>query len=176
MNLSLTRAIIRPYSDNDVESLATRINNKNVAANLLLVPHPYTMSDAQSFIGRCIGDSECTNFAIADDTGVIGGIGLRRAVPGFMDVQKHVAEIGYWLAQEYWGRGIATEAVVAFTQWGFGALGLRRIWAAVFARNTASARVLEKAGYEYEGRERARYFRDGAFMDGVRYAHVRLPD
>jgi RimJ/RimL family protein N-acetyltransferase len=176
MRLSLTHAVIRPFSETDIESLAARINNRNVAANMLLIPHPYTLADARSFLTTCFSESECSNFAIADNTGVIGGIGLKRAVPGFQDVQAHVAEIGYWLAEEYWNRGIATEAVVAFTEWGFRALGLRRICAAVFARNAASARVLEKAGYEYEGRERDRYFRDGAFMDGLRYARLSSTD
>ena len=107
--------------------------------------------------------------------GVIGGIGLGRAMPGIQNVQKHVAEIGYWLAEEYWNRGIATEALVALTEWGFRELELRRIWAGVFARNTASVRVLEKAEFEFEGRMRARYFRDGMFLDGLLYAKLRLP-
>jgi ribosomal-protein-alanine N-acetyltransferase len=176
MRLSLTHAVIRPYHESDAESLATRINNKNVAANLLTVPHPYTPADARGFLATCFSESERTHFAIADNTGVIGGISLKRAAPGFENVQAHVAEIGYWLAEEYWNRGIATEAVAALTEWGFRALGLRRIHAAVFARNAASARVLEKAGYEYEGREQNRYFRDGAFIDGLRYARLSLPD
>jgi ribosomal-protein-alanine N-acetyltransferase len=176
MRLSLTHAVIRPYCESDIESLAARVNNTNVAANLLVIPHPYTVADARSFLARCLSESECTNFAIADNTGVIGGIGFKRPVPGFQNVQAHVAEIGYWLAEEYWNRGFATEAVVAFTAWGFRALGVRRISAAVFARNAASVRVLEKAGYEYEGRERDRYFRDGTFIDGLRYARLSLPD
>jgi [ribosomal protein S5]-alanine N-acetyltransferase len=174
MHLSLTHAVIRTYTEADGESLALRINNKDIAANMIFIPHPYTLNDAHCFVAKCFGAPECTNFAIANESGVIGGIGLRRAEAGFQDVQKHVAEIGYWLAEEYWNRGITTEAVIAFTEWGFRTFGLRRIYAAVFARNTRSSRVLEKAGYEYEGRQRARYFRDGEFIDGLQYAKVHL--
>src|ERR1700677_1101919 len=134
MHLSLTHAVIRTYTEADGESLALRINNKDIAANMIFIPHPYTLNDAHCFVAKCFGAPECTNFAIANESGVIGGIGLRRAEAGFQDVQKHVAEIGYWLAEEYWNRGITTEAVIAFTEWGFRTFGLRRIYAAVFAR------------------------------------------
>ena len=69
----------------------------------------------------------------------------------------------------------STEALTALTEWAFAELGLVRLHAAVYARNPASARVLAKAGYEFEGRQRARYFRDGEFIDGLLYAKVRLP-
>ena len=174
MKLTLTNAALRPLEEGDEESLALRINNEKISRNAFLIPHPYTLDDAKARVAKCLADPECTHFAIVDESGVIGGIGLKRAEPGFQDVQKHVAEIGYWLAEEYWGRGIATEAVMALTRWGFEELSLRRIFAAVFARNPASTRVLEKAGYEFEGRERARYFRDGQFIDGLLYAKVAV--
>jgi [ribosomal protein S5]-alanine N-acetyltransferase len=174
MNFTLTNATLRALREGDAESLAARINNPKISRNAFLIPYPYTLDDAHARIAKCLAESDCTHFAIVDESGVIGGIGLKRAEPGFQDVQKHVAEIGYWLAEDYWGRGIATEAVVAITQWGFDALALKRIFAAVFAWNPASTRVLEKAGFQFEARERARYFREGQFIDGLLYAKVAV--
>ena len=88
---------------------------------------------------------------------------------------KHTAEIGYWLGEPYWNRGILTEAVVAITGWAFAERQLARIHAIVYAPNVASARVLEKAGYEFEGRARAHYCCDGEFIDALRFGKVRLP-
>ena len=87
----------------------------------------------------------------------------------------HSAEIGYWLGETFWGCGIATEALNAMSEWAFRELHLVRLYAKVFARNQASARVLEKAGYVFEGRLLAHYFRDGEYIDGLLYAKVRLP-
>ena len=89
-------------------------------------------------------------------------------------VCDHSGEIGYWLGESYWGRGIASEALAAVTEWAFAELHVVRLHSAVYARNPASARVLEKAGYEFEGRLRSRYFRDGEFIDALLYAKVRL--
>ncbi len=172
MKILLSSAIIRTYRESDAESLARSVNNEKISRNTLHIPYPYTLDDAKDRIAKVLSEPECFHFPIADDTGVIGAIGFKRPEPGFQDVQKHVAEIGYWLAEEYWGRGIITEAVTAFSRWGFETLGLRRIFAAVLAWNPASARVLEKAGFEFEGRERARYFREGQFIDGLLYAKV----
>ena len=88
---------------------------------------------------------------------------------------QHSAEIGYWLGETFWGQGIATEALNAVSEWAFRELHLVRLCAHVFARNGASARVLEKAGYAFEGRLLAHYSRDGEFIDGLLYAKVRLP-
>jgi RimJ/RimL family protein N-acetyltransferase len=93
--------------------------------------------------------------------------------PGRPGVCDHCAEIGYWLGESFWGRGIMSEAVVALTEWAFTELGLIRLHAPVYARNPASARVLSKAGYEFEGRQRARYFKDGEFIDGLMFAKIR---
>ena len=79
------------------------------------------------------------------------------------------------LGEPYWGRGIISEALAALTEWAFTDLRLIRLHAHVYARNPASARVLAKAGYEFEGRLRARDFRDGEFIDSLLYAKVRLP-
>ena len=106
---------------------------------------------------------------------MVGGIGLTPAQPGPLDGSTHRAEIGYWLGETFWGRGIASEVLPALTEWAFCELNLVRIEAAVYARNRASARVLEKAGYTFEGTKRSCYLRDGEYIDGLMYAQVRIP-
>jgi len=146
-----------------------------VARNLAAMPHPYTREHAVKWIGIASGGQPETYFAITIDDQVVGGIGISVGEPRRAGICDHTGEIGYWLGETYWGRGIVTEAVTALTEWAFTELGLVRLYAPVFAHNTASTRVLEKAGYEFEGRLRARYFRDGEYIDGLLYAKVRLP-
>ncbi len=87
-----------------------------------------------------------------------------------MKIEGHKAEIGYWLAEKHWGKGIMTGAVRIICRFGFEKLGLRRIYAAVFPGNRASARVLEKAGFVFEGRLRNLYEKGGKMIDGLMYA------
>lgn len=89
------------------------------------------------------------------------------------DVHRFSAEIGYWLGRDFWRRGIMTEATQALTDWLFENFPLRRIYASSYARNRASARVLEKAGFEYEGCLRASVFKDGETLDQLVYARIK---
>jgi RimJ/RimL family protein N-acetyltransferase len=93
-------------------------------------------------------------------------------VPGD-DIARHTAEIGYWLGRRFWGRGVATDAVRAAARYGFAQLGMHRVFALPFAHNAASARVLEKAGYQLEGRTRRSAVKDGVVLDQWLYAAVR---
>ncbi len=86
------------------------------------------------------------------------------------DVYRLTAEIGYWLAEPFWGRGIATRAVAEATVYGFEKLGLARLQAEVFARNAASGRVLEKCGYRLEGRLHQKVFKADEILDSLLYA------
>ena len=83
------------------------------------------------------------------------------------------AELGYWLGEPYWGRGVMTEAVRAFTDWSFARFALHRIYAVPYATNPASARVLEKAGFTCEGRMRRSVIKLGQVLDQLLYADVR---
>lgn len=139
------------------------------------IPHPYSLEHADEWIASTSRRMPETHFGIAIQDEVIGGIGVEIGDSGRRAVSAHCAEIGYWLGESFWGRGIMSEAVVALTEWAFSELRLARIQAAVFARNPASVRVLEKAGYAFEGRLRARFQRDGEFIDGLLYAKIRLP-
>ena len=103
------------------------------------------------------------------DGKAVGAIGLH---PG-QDVHRRTAELGYWLAEPYWGHGIATAAVRAFVAYGFETFPLDRIYASAYANNPASVRVLEKAGFQFEGRMRKNVIKDGVVLDSLLYAIVR---
>lgn len=130
-------------------------------------PHPYTLADAHAWLER-VQDTE-TVFAIEIDGEAAGGIGL----PQQPDVGRRSAEIGYWLGEAHWGRGIATEAVQAVTAHGFERLDLVRIYACIFQWNPASVRVVPKAGYHFEGRRRKAVTKDGQTIDDLLYAIIR---
>jgi RimJ/RimL family protein N-acetyltransferase len=152
----------------DERSITYYANNPKIWRNVRdSFPHPYTLADAEAWISRA-ADREGA-FVIEVDGQAAGGLGLR---PGD-DVWRHSVEIGYWLGEEHWGRGIVTEAVQAATAYAFRAFDAHRLWAGVFAWNPASARVLEKAGYELEGRLRQAIVKDGEVVDELLYGIVR---
>jgi RimJ/RimL family protein N-acetyltransferase len=145
-------------------------NNRKIWANLRdAFPHPYTLEDAQNFLRRVMSEKPNTAFAIATPSEAIGCIGLQMG----RDVHHKTAELGYWLGEPFWSRGIMTEAVAALTPCAFGMFGLQRIYAEPFANNRASARVLEKAGFVCEGRLRGSIFKDNQRLDSLLYARVR---
>ena len=88
------------------------------------------------------------------------------------DVERFSAEIGYWLGQQYWGRGIVTEALKLVTEYAFQTQNLLRLFALPFANNTGSIRVLEKAGYEREGLLRRSSVKFGEPRDQLLYSRI----
>jgi ribosomal-protein-alanine N-acetyltransferase len=170
MQLVLERCTIRPWRLNDAESLVRHANNRKVWHALRdAFPHPYTVKDAHEFLEAAVSSVLRTLFCIEVNGAVVGGIGIR---PG-IDVHRHTAELGYWLSEEFWGRGIMTEAVGAFTDFCFQNFSLRRIYAEPFANNAASARVLEKAGFTFEGRLKNNVLKDGELLDSLLYARTK---
>ena len=155
--------LLRRWCRPDREALLRHAGSWNVARNLRdLFPHPYTPEAADAWLEDPLHDAApLSTFAIEADGEAVGGIGL---VPGH-DVERFSAEIGYWLGEAVWGRGLATAAVRAATEYGFTRLGLRRIFALPFAHNTASSRVLAKAGYRLEARLSDSAFKEGRFVD-----------
>ena len=161
---------IRSFRPDDVTTLVRYANNRNVSIQLRdRFPFPYTAGHATAWLDRVAKEEPAVDFAIASAMELIGGIGLEPQ----QDIHRQSAEIGYWLGEPYWGQGIATRAVVAFTRWAFAELDLIRICATVFESNPASARVLEKAGYSREGRLLRSVTKDGRIMDSWLYAAVR---
>jgi RimJ/RimL family protein N-acetyltransferase len=132
-------------------------------------PHPYTRRDAEEWLALTTGQQPPLNFAIVFQGGPIGGIGLEL----YEDVLRGCGELGYWLGEEHWGRGLATEAVRAVVPYAFEKLELRRLQALAYAANVASARVLEKAGFQLEGTLRRQVVKDGRVMDALLYSRLR---
>jgi RimJ/RimL family protein N-acetyltransferase len=147
-------------------------NNRNIWMNLRdSFPHPYTLADSNAFLSHVTRAQPQTSFAIATSSEAIGGIGLRLGA----DVHRKTAELGYWLGEEFWGKGIMSQAVAAFVPQAFEMFDLHRICAEPFDTNRASMRILEKAGFVYEGRMRANVLKDGMVLDSCLYARVRNP-
>lgn len=163
--------VLRPWTREDIDSLVRYANNRNVWINLRNVfPNPYTHADAEKWIEHCESEAiKPANFAIELSGEAIGGVGVRL----LDDVHRLTAEIGYWIAEPFWGKGIATEALKRTTRYAFAEFGLERLQATVFEWNPASARVLEKAGYVVEGRMRRFIIKDGRIGDALLYAMLR---
>jgi RimJ/RimL family protein N-acetyltransferase len=170
MELELPGCRIRSWRESDAPSLSRHADNRRVWLNVRdRFPHPYTLADAEFWVSRAAAARPETQFAIEVNGEAAGGVGV------FLqeDVERFSAEIGYWLGEAYWNRGIATAVVRGFTDYAFEAFDLCRIYANVFAWNPASGRVLEKAGYQLEGRLRKSAVKDGQVLDGLLYAAVR---
>jgi RimJ/RimL family protein N-acetyltransferase len=170
MQLTLKKCVIRPWQLNDAESLARHANNRKIWLGVRDVfPHPYTIQHAYEFLKRPMPEGCDMTFCIDVKGAAVGGIGIH---PG-QDVYRHTATIGYWLGEEFWGRGIMTEAVTALVNHCFDNLPLRRISAEVYANNPASARVLEKAGFIFEARLKNNVSKAGKVLDSLIYARTK---
>lgn len=164
---------LRPWTADDKSSLVRYANNRNVWLNLTDgFPHPYTDSSADAFLAMVGRQDPVTFFAIATAEEAIGGIGVSIG----SDIHRRTAEMGYWLAEPFWGRGIVSEAVATFAAYAFEHFDLVRIHADPFAGNRASCRVLEKAGFVAEGLMRANVIKDGALLDQWMYARIRTAE
>lgn len=170
MRIELGEYVIRDWASEDAGAIVRHANNRKVATWLRdRFPFPYRAADASAFLSVACRQDPRTVFAIATPDEAIGGIGLDFGD----DVHRFSAELGYWLGEPFWGRGIMTEAVRRFTAWAFEHLEVYRISAAVFDGNVASIRVLEKAGFEREGRLRAGVFKNGRILDQLLYAKIK---
>lgn len=162
--------VLRRFRATDAASLARHANNPNVAAYLReRFPHPYRIADAQRFIRRVGTSKDAVIACIAVDGEAVGGIGLEF----HKDIERCSAELGYWLGEAHWGRGIIAEAIRAFTAWAMPRFELTRVYALVNTENTASARVLEKAGFERIGVLRKAAIKNGVYWDCALYDLVR---
>lgn len=155
----------------DKSALVEHLQEKQIYDQTLNIPYPYTEDDANEWISHVGRQREqwgrTLNWAIRDQKeNLIGGIGFHISDAN----NSHRAELGYWLAKSHWNQGIATQAVKMATQFGLRDMQLARITAHVFHFNKASARVLEKAGYQLEGRLRNHYRKDGQIFDALLYA------
>lgn len=167
-DLGLAR--IRSWRSADAEALARHANNRSVWINMRdRFPHPYTKADARAFLQSVVGADPETHFAIDCGGEAAGGIGYFLGT----DVHRRSAEIGFWLAEDFWGRGIMTAAVKALAARAFSRHDLARIHAFVFEWNPASMRVLEKCGFSREGLLRLSVTKDGRTIDQALYSLLR---
>ena len=149
--------MIRDWRTDDAASIAKYANNRKIWINLRDgFPYPYQLSYAENFLSKVAQQNPRTVFAIANDKEAIGSIGLMLGG----DVHRFTAEMGYWLAEPFWNKGIMSEVV-------------SRLFAEPYIGNTASVRVLEKAGFVLEGTLRASVFKDGKVLDQFLYAKIR---
>jgi len=170
MRIEFGEYMIRDWVDEDASSLARYANNRKIAMWLRdRFPSPYRPADAKAFLARVSRQNPRTVFAIATQHEAIGGIGLEFRD----DVHRFTAELGYWLGEPFWSRGIMTEAIRLFTPWAFENFEVHCIYATVFEGNAASARVLEKAGFAREGRLPASVFKNGRVLDQLLYARIK---
>lgn len=170
MQLDCGACVIREWKRGDEWDLVQSANNPNVSRYLTdRFPSPYTLQDAYAWIDLNEAKRNNTNFAISVGGGAAGGIGYTL---GAYEARL-TATIGYWLAEPFWGRGIATAALKALTEYAFETHALRRISSVVMAPNLASMRVLEKAGYVREGVMRNAVVKYGDVYDLVLFAMVR---
>ncbi|MBI2143970.1 GNAT family N-acetyltransferase [Candidatus Woesearchaeota archaeon] len=162
---------LRPFRRGDEHSLQKSINSRNVTKHTVFIPYPYTMKHSREWVAKNISfyrkkKKTEVNFAIGIGGEVAGGIGLRY-------IEGRKAELGYWLAEKHWGKGIMTTAVGLVTDYAVKQLRLRRLYATVFTSNKASARVLEKSGFRVEGKLRRFHKKGGRLFDALLYAKVR---
>ncbi len=171
MTLRLPGPPVRPWEATDAESLVRHANSLAVWRNVRdRFPHPYTDADAKQWLdSQESAEPPVLNFAIAVGEEAVGGVGL---IPG-TDVEAQSAEIGYWLGEQWWGRGLATAAVREITWYGFGELRMIRLFASVFDFNPASGRVLEKVGYVREGVLRDAAVKQGQVVSTIVYGMTR---
>lgn len=163
---------IRKWKLSDAANLAAALSNKKVQDNLRDgLPYPYTEQDGIDFISAMLSadKNDTFAFAVTIDDKAIGSIGAFRQ----SNIHQLTAELGYYIAEEYWGKGIMAEAVKQICEYVFSVSDIIRIYAEPFAYNTASCRVLEKSGFQYEGTLRKNAVKNGKVLDMKLYSKIR---
>jgi RimJ/RimL family protein N-acetyltransferase len=163
---------IRKWKLSDAKDLAKALSNRKVQDNLRDgLPYPYLEQDANDYISSMLSANENDTFAFAItlDDKAIGSIGVFRQ----QNIHRQTAEMGYYVAEEYWGKGFMTEAVKQICEYVFEHSDIIRIYAEPFSCNMGSCRVLEKAGFQYEGTLRSNAIKNGKVMDMKMYSLLR---
>jgi [ribosomal protein S5]-alanine N-acetyltransferase len=163
---------LRAWRAADAESLARYANNERVWRNMSeAFPHPYSLALAQHWVDRGHIDFGGDNWAIAFDDEAVGGCGLHQGAGG----DRCNAEIGYWLGEPFWGRGVVTQVARVLTEQAFARPEVTRVFAPVHADNPASMRVLQKNGFYREAELRRSALKAGHVIDRVQWARLREP-
>ncbi len=176
MKISVNEGIhLSEFQPSDQAACLEHLTEKEIYERTLRIPFPYTEADFHAWLGiveqTTKQQGRAVHWAIRDSNdSLIGGLGF----DGFQLGKSHRAEIGYWLAKPYWGRGIMTAVVRRACDFAFAEFGLAKITAHVFPDNSASARVLEKCGFRQEGVLRKHYREDGHYLDARAFALIRV--
>lgn len=163
---------IRKWRLSDAADLAAALSNPNILNNLRDgLPYPYTEQDGREYISAMLSadGNETFSFAITVDSKAVGSISVFRQG----NIHRQTAELGYYIAEEYWGKGFMTEAVKQVCQYVFEKSDIIRIFAEPFAHNAASCQVLEKAGFRYEGTLRSNAVKNGRVIDMKMYSQLK---
>jgi len=170
LKTGIDELVLRPFRIEDAESYSRHANNYNIWRFMRdEFPHPYTYYHAVEYIDDVCIPNNGYYFAIDYQGAVIGDIHIAKQT----DILRLSGFLGYWLGEEFWGRGFATEAVKTITRHAFENLGLIRVFARVFATNKGSIRVLEKAGFKQEGHFKNAIIKEGVILDQLQYAKLR---
>ena len=162
--------LLRSWQLHDINSLVKHANNFEIARFMTDgFPHPYSKEHGLKFIEMAMKSNPVHIFAIEVEGNVVGGIGIHPQT----DIMCKNAEIGYWLSQQYWGKGIITKAIAQMTEYAFKTFDISRIYARPFGNNFASQRVLEKSGFVLEARISQNIFKNSVFLDELIYAKRR---
>lgn len=162
---------LRPWSQADLDNLVKYANNFNIAKNLTdKFPFPYTVEAGQNFISYATNpENTATIFCIEVDGEAAGGIGVHP----LDDVFRKNAELGYWLAEPFWGRGIMTKCLNEMKDYAFANYDITRLFARPYGSNIASQKLLEKCDFLLEGRFEKTLFKNGVFEDELVYGYRR---
>ncbi len=170
MKLETKRLELSTFREEDKERLVELLNDERITS-VTTIPYPYSLEDASNFLEHIeeLKKEGTVNLAIRlKETGeLIGGIGL------YNDEKHKRAMAGYWLTPSYWSQGIMTEALKRMIEYGFSEMGLIRIEAHHVGHNSASGKVMEKAGMIKEGHFRSHIIRDGVVHDSIHYAILK---
>ncbi len=162
--------ILRPWNQTDAPALVKHANNPRVAAQLRDgFPYPYTPADAKRWLEMVGNNREDVILAIEVRGEAAGGIGLH----GMKDVYRYNSEIGYWLSETHWNKGIITEAVQAMVKYAFEETPWLRMFACIYENNPASMRVMEKNGFALEAIHRKAVMKGSLLMDEHLYALLK---
>ena len=164
--------VIRKWRLEDSRSLAENLSNRKVLDNLRDgLPYPYTEEDAEAYISAMLAadPGESFAFAVTVDDVAIGSIGAFRRG----NIHRRTAELGYYIGEPYWGKGLMTSAVRQLCAYVFDNSDILRLFAEPFSYNIGSCRVLEKAGFQYEGTMRSNAVKNGKVLDMRLYALVK---
>jgi RimJ/RimL family protein N-acetyltransferase len=160
--------LLRPYQLADKLALVKHANNKNISDNLRdRFPYPYTIEDAEWFINFVLeNNNPVTNFVIEIHNEASGSVSFWLGE----DVYRLNAEIGYWLGEEHWGKGIMTNVIKTIVKYIFEDFGIKRIYAMPFATSIGSVKTLEKAGFTKEATIHNGVIKNGKIMDYYIYS------